>query len=66
MPSSLHESDLDIAAAAAELGVSKNFVRNAIHRGDLRAYRIRGTRMIRIPRAALEEFKAPVTGEVPR
>jgi excisionase family DNA binding protein len=52
--------DVDIAGAAAELGTSTKFVRRRISDKTLPAYRIRGSRLIRIRRADLEALKLPV------
>lgn len=41
---------------AAIWGCSPNHVRNLIHRGELRAFRL-GARLFRIPADAIEEFE---------
>lgn len=51
-----------IAEAAHELNVSPLFIRRRIADGSLRAFRIKGSRLIRIERTALEELKRPVGG----
>ena len=55
-------SDLDIADVAAELNTSKKFVRDSIAAGHLKAYRLKGSRLIRITRADLDAFKQPILG----
>jgi excisionase family DNA binding protein len=50
-------SDLTIAEVAAELKCVERFVTDLINRGDLEAIRY-GRRFTRIPRAALDAFKA--------
>lgn len=54
--------DLDIAEVAAELNTSKKFVRDSIAAGHLKAYRLKGSRLIRITRADLDAFKLPIGG----
>lgn len=61
---SVSNSDLDIATAATELSVSKKFVRDLIASGRLPAYRVAGSRVIRIRRADLDAIKQPVLGVV--
>ncbi|WP_163685833.1 excisionase family DNA-binding protein [Mycolicibacterium gadium] len=56
--------DVDIAGAAAELNTSEKFVRRRIADLTLPAYRIKGSRLIRIRRADLEALKQPVGGAV--
>ncbi|HKH51846.1 MAG TPA: helix-turn-helix domain-containing protein [Mycobacterium sp.] len=57
-------ADVDISGAAGELKTSKKFVRRRIADGSLPAYRIKGSRLIRIRRADLEALKQPVGGAV--
>lgn len=52
--------DVDIAGAAAELNTSAKFIRRRIADGTLPAYRIKGSRFIRILRADLEALKQPI------
>lgn len=54
--------DVDIAGAAAELNTSQKFIRRRIADGTLPAYRIKGSRFIRIRRADLDALKQPVGG----
>ena len=49
--------DLTVRETAAELNCTEKNVRNLIERGDLSAIRY-GTRFVRVPRAALDEFRA--------
>ncbi len=55
---------VDIAAAAAELGVSTKFIRRRISDASLPAWRIKGSRTIRINRSDLEALKQPIGGAV--
>jgi excisionase family DNA binding protein len=65
MPSQTTTSaDVDIDAAAIELNVSTKFIRRRIADRTLPAYRIKGSRLIRIRRADLEALKLPVGGAV--
>ena len=52
--------DVDVAGAAVELKTSKKFIRDRIEDGTLPAYRIAGSRLVRIRRADLEALKQPV------
>ncbi|CAM4228385.1 DNA binding domain, excisionase family [Mycobacterium basiliense] len=52
--------DPDIAEAAKELNVSKQFIRRRIADDTLDAYRIKGSRLIRVRRASLEAMKVSV------
>lgn len=49
--------DPNIAEAAEILGVSKLFIRRRITDGSLDAYRIKGSRLIRIRQESLEAMK---------
>jgi len=49
-----------IAAAAELLGVSTKFIRRRIADGSLKAYRLRGSRLIRIDVADLDALREPV------
>jgi hypothetical protein len=51
---------VDIAAAAHELFVSEKFIRRRIADGSLKAFRLKGSRVIRIDRAELAKLKVPV------
>jgi excisionase family DNA binding protein len=53
--------DPTVADAAIETNTSKNFIRRRIAEGDLDAYRLKGSRLIRIRRESLEALKVPVT-----
>ncbi|WP_082696589.1 helix-turn-helix domain-containing protein [Mycobacterium sp. IS-1590] len=57
-------SFVDIAESATELGVSEKFIRRRIADGSLPAYRLKGSRLIRINRADLEALKQPIGGAV--
>lgn len=57
-------STLDIAGAAEELGTSTKFIRRRIADGSLPAYRLKGSRIIRINRTDLEALKLPIGGAV--
>ncbi len=57
------DGDFDVAGAATHLNTSKKFIRRRIEDGTLNAYRIKGSRLIRIPRADLEALKQPVVGD---
>jgi excisionase family DNA binding protein len=50
----------DIPDAAVELGVSEKFIRRRIADGTLPAFRLKGSRLIRIDRAAVEALKQPM------
>jgi excisionase family DNA binding protein len=52
----------DIAGAAVFLGTSEIFVRRRIADGTLAAFRIRGSKLIRIRRADVEALMLPVNG----
>lgn len=53
---------VDIASAAEELGTSTKFIRRRIADGSLPAFRLKGSRLIRINRSDLEALKQPVGG----
>lgn len=53
---------VDIAEAANALGVSTKFIRRRIADGSLPAFRIKGSRLIRIRRSDLEALMQPVGG----
>lgn len=55
-------ADIDIATAATILNTSPKFIRRRIADGTLKAYRLKGSRLIRIDRADLEALKQPITG----
>jgi excisionase family DNA binding protein len=55
-------SFVDIAGAAEELGTSTKFIRRRIADGSLPAFRIKGSRLIRIRRSDLEALRQPVSG----
>jgi excisionase family DNA binding protein len=55
---------LDVAGAARDLKTSKKFIRDRIKDGTLPAFRIGGSRLIRILRSDLEAFKQPVNEPV--
>lgn len=59
-PSSAAEESIDIPGAAKEINVSTKFIRRRIADRTLPAYRIKGSRLIRIRRADLEALKLPV------
>ena len=52
--------DLTIQQAADNIGVHKNTVRKWIADGVLVAYRLNGTKIIRITQASINELKQPV------
>ena len=52
--------DPDIPQAAKELNVSKQFIRRRIADKSLDAYRLKGSRLIRVRRDSLEAMKVPV------
>lgn len=52
--------DPTIAQAAEEMHVSKQFIRYRIADGTLGAYRLKGSRLIRIRRDSLEAMKVAV------
>ena len=62
MPQSVSDS-VDVAGAAVELQTSKKFVRDLIKHQKLPAYRIGGSRLIRIRRADLEALRRPVNAQ---
>jgi excisionase family DNA binding protein len=49
--------DLTIKQAAETIGVHENTIRLWIKSGTLRAYRLAGTKIIRVTRAAIDELK---------
>jgi excisionase family DNA binding protein len=51
---------VDINTAARLLGVHTKFIRRRIAAGHLKAYRLKGSRVIRIDRGDLEKLKEPV------
>lgn len=55
-------SKVDIATAAGIAGTSTKFIRRRIADGTLRAYRIRGSKLIRIELADLDALMQPVAG----
>ena len=55
-----HSRPLTPDQVAAIWGCSPNHVRNLIHRGELRAFRL-GKRLFRIPAEALEEYEQRMT-----
>jgi excisionase family DNA binding protein len=55
---------VDVIGAAEELGTSTKFIRRRIADGSLPAFRIKGSRLIRINRSDLESLKQPVGGAV--
>lgn len=59
----LTSGSVDIATAAHELFVSEKFIRRRIAEGVLTAFRIRGSRTIRIDRAELAKLKVPVIAD---
>lgn len=52
-------NDLTIKEAADAIGVHENTIRLWIKSGTLRAYRLAGTKIIRVTRAAIDELKTP-------
>jgi excisionase family DNA binding protein len=50
---------LSITEAAERLGTSERFIRNRIAKGDLRAYKLKGSPLLRIEPADLEALKVP-------
>jgi excisionase family DNA binding protein len=52
--------DLTIQQAAENIGVHKNTIRKWIADGVLMAYRLNGTKIIRITQASINELKQPV------
>lgn len=62
MSTSVVSESLDIASVAENLGTSTKFVRDLIASGHLPAYRIKGSRLIRIRRSDLEALKQPIGG----
>ncbi|WP_028645237.1 helix-turn-helix domain-containing protein [Nocardioides sp. URHA0020] len=64
MPKSPESRWLPIADAAIYLDVAEITVRRLISRGELRGYKIRGARLIRIDRHELDALMRPIpTGE---
>jgi len=57
-------TSVDIAEAAQQLGTSTKFIRRRIADGTLPAYRLKGSRLIRIRVADLEALKTPIGGAV--
>ncbi len=51
--------DLTIKQAAETIGVHENTIRLWIKSGTLPAYRLAGTKIIRVTRAAIDELKTP-------
>jgi excisionase family DNA binding protein len=51
--------DLTIKQAAETIGVHENTIRLWIKTGTLPAYRLAGTKIIRVTRAAIDELKTP-------
>lgn len=51
---------LSQAQAAEYLGVTDRTIRNYVARGDLRAYRVRGSRLVRIDLAELDTLLRPI------
>jgi excisionase family DNA binding protein len=62
MPAQRNSSDLTIVETANELHTDHKFVRKLIRDGHLPAYRIKGSRLIRIRRADVDALKQPVGG----
>ncbi|WP_076051908.1 helix-turn-helix domain-containing protein [Mycobacterium colombiense] len=60
MPNTNRFGDPTIAEAAEILNVSKQFVRRRIADHTLPAYRLKGSRLIRIRREDLDALKVPV------
>ncbi len=60
MPESATSRWLSQAEAAEYLGVTDRTVRNYIARGNLRGYRVRGSRLIRIDRHELDTLLRPI------
>lgn len=54
--------DPTIKEAATETNTSTKFIRDRIADGTLPAYRLKGSRLIRIRRADLEALKQPIGG----
>jgi excisionase family DNA binding protein len=52
--------DLTIKQAAETIGVHENTIRIWIKSGTLQAYRLNGTKIIRITQASINELKQPV------
>lgn len=57
---STKSSYISIIDAACELGVDKRFIRRRIADGTLAAYRLKGSRTIRIRRLDVEALVVPV------
>ena len=53
---------VDITTAAGITGTSTKFIRRRIADGTLRAYRIRGSKLIRLDLADVEALLQPVSG----
>lgn len=56
----MKNQSVDIATAAEMHGVSMKFIRRRIADGSLKAYRLKGSRLIRIDVADLDALKEPV------
>ena len=50
--------------AADELGVTDRTIRNYIKRGELRGYRVRGSRLVRLDRADVDRLLTPIPTQV--
>jgi excisionase family DNA binding protein len=57
MYNSIMEKDLTVEQCAQEVGLDENTVRRLLRSGDLPGYKL-GYRSWRIPRQALDDFKA--------
>lgn len=57
---STHRRWLSQAEAAAYIGVTDRTIRAYVSRGDLKAARIRGSRLVRIDRADLDAMLRPI------
>lgn len=55
-------SKIDIPTAAERAGTSTKFIRRRIADGTLRAYRIRGSKLIRLDAADVDALMQPVGG----
>ena len=55
--------DLTIKQTAESIGVHQNTIRKWIADGVLQAYRLNGTKIIRITQASIDELKQPVRQE---
>ena len=54
------EGSVTVVAAAAELNTTTKFIRSRIADGTINAFRIAGSRLIRIPTTELEALKRPI------